>query len=133
MMLRETSCAVSPSEASTDEHRIELAKWKVAQRKLRKDEEGAAIGSVSTTELAASVIAASETESQEDIKNLFTSSSLNAIPVIDSDGRMKGIVTLDDIVDVGEQQLHTLIDDDSLLVASLVAAYEIKAQTDDAE
>ncbi|GAB06395.1 AAA domain-containing protein [Gordonia amarae] len=38
-----------------------------------------------------------------------------------------------DIVDVGEQQLHTLIDDDSLLVASLVAAYEIKAQTDDAE
>ena len=45
-------------DQTNEAHRIELAQWKVAQRKLKKDEEGAAIGSVTPTELANSVIAA---------------------------------------------------------------------------
>jgi magnesium transporter len=51
-----------------------------------------------------SILTASETMSQEEIKNLFTQSALNALPIIDQDGVMKGIVTVDDIVDVVEEE-----------------------------
>jgi len=47
---------------------------------------------------------ASEQMDQEAVARLFTESRLLAIPVLDSDGRMKGIVTADDIVDVVEQE-----------------------------
>jgi magnesium transporter len=41
---------------------------------------------------------------QEELSRLFTESRLIAIPVIDAEGRMKGIVTLDDIVDVVREE-----------------------------
>jgi magnesium transporter len=37
---------------------------------------------------------------QEELGRLFAQHDLQAIPVVDADGRMKGIVTVDDIVDV---------------------------------
>lgn len=45
-----------------------------------------------------------ETLSQEEIAALFSQSGLMAIPVIDQHGRMKGIVTVDDIVEVLEEE-----------------------------
>jgi magnesium transporter len=41
---------------------------------------------------------------QEALANLFAEEHLLAIPVVDSEGRMKGIVTVDDIVDVVEEE-----------------------------
>ncbi len=51
-----------------------------------------------------STISASETMSQEEIRDLFKTSGLMAIPVVDANGRMKGIVTVDDIVEVVEEE-----------------------------
>ncbi len=44
--------------------------------------------------------AVSEDKDQEDIARLFAGKEFVAIPVVDKDFRMKGIVTLDDVVDV---------------------------------
>lgn len=41
---------------------------------------------------------------QEEVGQLFAQHGLLAIPVVDADGRMKGIVTVDDIVDVVEEE-----------------------------
>lgn len=41
---------------------------------------------------------------QEEVSRLFAKHSLIAIPVVTSEGRMKGIVTLDDIVDVVQEE-----------------------------
>jgi magnesium transporter len=41
---------------------------------------------------------------QEALSHLFAQHDLLAIPVIDEDGRMKGVVTVDDIVDVVEEE-----------------------------
>ena len=41
---------------------------------------------------------------QEALTRLFTQHSLRAVPVVDPEGRMKGIVTLDDIVDVVQEE-----------------------------
>jgi magnesium transporter len=41
---------------------------------------------------------------QEAVSKLFAQHDLIAIPVVDADGRMKGIVTVDDIVDVVEEE-----------------------------
>jgi magnesium transporter len=41
-----------------------------------------------------------EDQDQEEVSKLFSENDLIAIPVIDAEGRMKGIVTVDDIVDV---------------------------------
>jgi magnesium transporter len=43
-------------------------------------------------------------EDQEVVARLLTQHGLKAIPVVDADGRMKGIVTADDIVDVVEEE-----------------------------
>lgn len=45
-------------------------------------------------------IAASEDMDQEALAKLFSEEHLLAIPIVDEDGRMKGIVTVDDIVNV---------------------------------
>lgn len=45
-------------------------------------------------------IAASDEMDQEALAKLFSEEHLLAIPVVDKDGRMKGIVTVDDIVNV---------------------------------
>jgi magnesium transporter len=51
-----------------------------------------------------SFVFASEQMDQEAVARLFTESRLLAVPVLDDDRRMRGIVTADDIVDVVEQE-----------------------------
>jgi len=41
---------------------------------------------------------------QEALSHILTQHNLLAVPVVDADGKMKGIVTLDDIVDVVEEE-----------------------------
>ena len=55
---------------------------------------------VMSTEL---VVAHGDTD-QEELGRLFAEHDLQAIPVVDADGRMQGIVTVDDIVDVLQEE-----------------------------
>lgn len=50
------------------------------------------------------LVEANENMDQEALKQLFASHGLMAIPIVDSAGRMKGIVTADDIVEVVEEE-----------------------------
>src|SRR5215475_2952434 len=50
------------------------------------------------------VVTASEQMDQEDVGLLFAKHSFLAIPVVDADGHMKGVVTVDDIVDVVQEE-----------------------------
>jgi magnesium transporter len=50
------------------------------------------------------VISVREDTDQEEVARLFASEALPAIPVVDEAGRMKGIVTVDDIVDVVQEE-----------------------------
>jgi len=50
------------------------------------------------------VVTVSEQMDQEDVGLLFARHSLLAIPVVDGDGHMKGVVTVDDIVDVVQEE-----------------------------
>jgi magnesium transporter len=50
------------------------------------------------------VVTVSEQMDQEDVGLLFAKHDLLAIPVVDADGRMKGVVTVDDIVDVVQEE-----------------------------
>ena len=54
--------------------------------------------------MSTDLITVIENMDQEAVSRLFQQHSLNAIPVIDADGRMKGIVTVDDIVDVVQEE-----------------------------
>ncbi len=54
--------------------------------------------------MRAKFISVSEDMDQEGVARLFSKHHLLAIPVLDSDGHMQGIVTADDIVDVVEQE-----------------------------
>ena len=49
-------------------------------------------------------VTASETLDQESLSRLFSEHDLMAIPVVDVEKRMKGIVTVDDIVDVFQEE-----------------------------
>ena len=50
-------------------------------------------------------VTASDTMDQEHLSLLFAEHNLLAVPIIDGDGKMKGIVTIDDIVDVVEEEV----------------------------
>ncbi len=50
------------------------------------------------------LVTAPESMDQEELSRLFATNRLIAIPVVDSQRRMKGIVTLDDIVDVVREE-----------------------------
>ncbi len=50
------------------------------------------------------VVRVTEDMDQETVSRLFAEHDLNVIPVVDRDGRMKGIVTVDDIVDVVQEE-----------------------------
>ncbi|XXV37913.1 magnesium transporter [Sorangium sp. So ce1504] len=50
------------------------------------------------------VVSVNEDADQEAVARTFAEHDLVAIPVVDSEGRMKGIVTADDIVDVVEEE-----------------------------
>lgn len=49
------------------------------------------------------VTSVEDTADQEAVARIMAEQDLNAIPVVDADGRMKGIVTIDDVVDVVQQ------------------------------
>jgi magnesium transporter len=50
------------------------------------------------------VVTVSEDMDQEAVSHVFADHDLSVIPVLDHEGRMKGIVTVDDIVDVVEEE-----------------------------
>lgn len=50
------------------------------------------------------LVVAGENEDQESVSRLFDDNNLVAVPVVDAEGRIKGIVTLDDIVDVVQEE-----------------------------
>ncbi|MBQ6927951.1 MAG: magnesium transporter [Oscillospiraceae bacterium] len=50
------------------------------------------------------VIFASTTEDQESVSEKFSDYDLMALPVVDKEGRLVGIVTVDDVMDVMEQE-----------------------------
>jgi magnesium transporter len=50
------------------------------------------------------VVRVSDEMDQETVSRIFAEHDLNVIPVVDKDGKMKGIVTVDDIVDVVQEE-----------------------------
>ena len=54
--------------------------------------------------MATDLITAREEMDQEELSQLFADHDMQAIPVVDAEGRMKGIVTVDDIVDVIQEE-----------------------------
>lgn len=72
----------------------------VSLRKLLAAAPSARIENVMRTTL----ITASEHFDQEELSRLFAEHNLMAIPIVDDENRMKGIVTVDDIVDVVEEE-----------------------------
>jgi magnesium transporter len=54
--------------------------------------------------MATDLITVGEEVHQEDVSRLFADEGLMAIPVVDPEGRIKGIVTVDDIVDVVQEE-----------------------------
>jgi len=68
----------------------------VPLRRLMSAPRGQSVREIMRTDF----IAASEELDQEALAKLFSEEHLFAIPIVDNDGRMKGIVTADDIVDV---------------------------------
>lgn len=58
------------------------------------------IGDIMHTEL----VTVPESMDQEAVSHLFAQQDFIALPVVDADGRMKGIVTADDIVDVVKEE-----------------------------
>jgi magnesium transporter len=52
----------------------------------------------------ADIVTVSEQMDQEAVSQLFAQHDLIALPVVDAEGRMKGIVTVDDIVDVVQEE-----------------------------
>ncbi len=50
------------------------------------------------------VIRVTDEMDQETVSRLFAEHDLTVVPVVDRDGRMKGIITVDDIVDVVEEE-----------------------------
>ncbi len=54
--------------------------------------------------MSSDLVTAREDMDQEALSRLFAQHDLQAIPVVDVEGRMKGIVTVDDIVDVLQEE-----------------------------
>jgi magnesium transporter len=50
------------------------------------------------------VVRVSDEMDQETVSRVFAEHDLNVIPVVDAEGKMKGIVTVDDIVDVVQEE-----------------------------
>jgi magnesium transporter len=50
------------------------------------------------------LVTATDQQDQESVSRLFAQHGLSALPVVDDEGRMKGIVTVDDIVDVVQEE-----------------------------
>jgi magnesium transporter len=72
----------------------------VSYRELFTAKPGQTVRDVMRTEL----VTVPEAMDQEDVSRLFETNRLLALPVVDADGRMKGVVTLDDVVDVVREE-----------------------------
>jgi magnesium transporter len=72
----------------------------VSFRDLFAAQPGKTVAEVMNTHL----VTATEETDQEALSQLFGQHGLVAIPVLDSQGRMKGVVTVDDIVDVVQEE-----------------------------
>ena len=72
----------------------------VSFRDLFAASPGKTVAEVMTTD----VVTASDEMDQEALSQLFGQTGLAAIPVLDAEGRMKGVVTVDDIVDVVREE-----------------------------
>jgi magnesium transporter len=72
----------------------------VSFRELFIAPSGKKVREVMTTDL----ITVGEEVHQEDVSRLFSDNALMAIPVVDPEGHIKGIVTVDDIVDVVQEE-----------------------------
>lgn len=72
----------------------------VSLRRLFSAAPEARIDEVMRTDL----VTAREHADQEELSRLFAEHNLMAIPIVDDDKKMKGIVTIDDIVDVVEEE-----------------------------
>jgi magnesium transporter len=72
----------------------------VSYRELFTAKPGQTVRDVMRTEL----VTVPEVMDQEDVSRLFQTNRLLALPVIDADGHMKGIVTIDDVVDVVREE-----------------------------
>ncbi len=72
----------------------------ISFRDLFAAQSGTPVRSVMVTD----VISAHEELDQEALAHLFSEHDLLAVPVVDSNGVLKGIVTVDDIVDVVEEE-----------------------------
>ena len=72
----------------------------VSIRDLFTASPGTTVRAIMTTDL----VTVADDMDQEALGRLFAQHDLQAIPVIDADGRMQGIVTVDDIVDVLQEE-----------------------------
>jgi magnesium transporter len=72
----------------------------VSYRELFTAKSGQTVQDVMTADL----VTVPEAMDQEDVSRLFATHRLLAIPVVDGQGHMKGIVTLDDVVDVVREE-----------------------------
>jgi magnesium transporter len=86
----------SASVLSQDNHLLGV----ISYRELITAKADQKIGDIMRTEL----VTVPEATDQEELARLFANRRLMAFPVVDSEGRMKGIVTLDDIVDVVREE-----------------------------
>ena len=57
-----------------------------------------------TSVMRSEVVSVPDTMDQEAVARVISQHGFNAIPVVDAEGRMKGIVTIDDIVDVVQRE-----------------------------
>ncbi len=73
----------------------------VTVKHLLLSEEDAIIGDIMDT----NIIYATTTEDQEKVSEKFSDYDLLAIPVVDKEGRLVGIVTVDDIIDVLQDEV----------------------------
>lgn len=69
-------------------------------RKLILSADGAIIGDIMDT----NVITICTHDDQEEIASLFKKYDLLAVPVVDNEGRLVGIITIDDIIDIIEEE-----------------------------
>lgn len=72
----------------------------VSFRDLFASAEESAVSAVMRTD----VVSVPDTMDQEEVARVISRWGLNAVPVVDDSGRMKGIVTIDDVVDVVQQE-----------------------------
>ena len=80
-------------------HRAAPARRRVVPRSVR----GRADKTVAEI-METDVVRVTDEMDQETVSRIFAEHDLNVVPVVDSDGKMKGIVTVDDIVDVVQEE-----------------------------